>query len=449
MPAFAGEDPPESRARIKAVASTERPWVGQTVRLTATVAYDGRWFDVHGAPIFLQSVDVPIQVDWPAFRGLPDSVPLPVPKTASPPPSQQVRLAVNDRVVEATRRWSDLDVECAVRFERPGRIEIPAPSLKFVWASRFEEDLVRGRVPVDPRDVAVRGNALSLEVRPLPAQGRPADFSGAVGAYRLDSSASRASVRVGELFEVTLAVVGEGDEGNLDAIPTPRAVGLDGFHVFGATDEKAPGKRNVTFSVSPRDTSIREVPPISFSFFDPVLGAYRTEKTVPIPLEVLPGEAKSTPTAPAKPAVSEPTSPLRRWWPAALAAAMVLLASVIALRARRRASRRAAASPERLRLDRALAACREALERSDADLADGFTEVLAARLGCAPAAVISPDLAARLVAAGAEAGWSSRAAAVLDRLVAARYGGAPPDSGTISDVRDLTGTLRWTPPPRS
>jgi hypothetical protein len=63
------------------------------------------------------------------------------------------------------------------------------------------------------------------------------------------------------------------------------------------------------------------------------------------------------------------------------------------------------------------------LDRPDADLETALAEFLAAHLGCAPAAVISPDLAERLSAAGVPGDLAGRTAGLVAGLVAKRYGG--------------------------
>ena len=62
-------------------------------------------------------------------------------------------------------------------------------------------------------------------------------------------------------------------------------------------------------------------------------------------------------------------------------------------------------------------------EHAATDLTGALTEFLAAVLSCSPAAVISPDLADRLVAAGVSRDLAERAGALVADLVGARYGG--------------------------
>ena len=79
-----------------------------------------------------------------------------------------------------------------------------------------------------------------------------------------------------------------------------------------------------------------------------------------------------------------------------------------------------------------------------ADPGAAFAGFLAAHLGCPAAAVISPDLGARLVAAGVPADLATRAAALLEDLVAARYGGSAPGEDAAAAARAMVEELEAT-----
>ena len=66
---------------------------------------------------------------------------------------------------------------------------------------------------------------------------------------------------------------------------------------------------------------------------------------------------------------------------------------------------------------------RERLSDPGADPGDAFAAYVSARLRCAPAAVISPDLPRRLERSGVPADLAARTADLLERLVAVRYVG--------------------------
>jgi len=191
-----------------------------------------------------------------------------------------------------------------------------------------------------------------------------------------------------------------------------------------------------------------EVPGVAFAYFDPEAG-YRICRTEPIALEVSPLPAGATlrflpgeegrraipgrndlyglkPLAPGRDASTAPSPAL---FGAVLLAPWLLAGALLAwLRGRERARR----DPEGRAARGAAAAVRAALEVPEPDLEAALAAYLAARLRVRPAAVIGPGLAARLEASGAAPGPARRLEALLEALVAARYGGTLPELGLQS-----------------
>src|SRR4029079_18428198 len=71
-----------------------------------------------------------------------------------------------------------------------GKLTVPAPILRFAFATGFHDDTWTGRVPSDRHDAYVKGKARTLSILPLPEEGRPREFSGAVGRFGVQAEAS-------------------------------------------------------------------------------------------------------------------------------------------------------------------------------------------------------------------------------------------------------------------
>jgi hypothetical protein len=82
---------------------------------------------------------------------------------------------------------------------------------------------------------------------------------------------------------------------------------------------------------------------------------------------------------------------------------------------------------------------RAATSRPSTDLADAFAEFVATCLDCSTRTVIGPDLSTRLAHAGVSHGRASRAADVLDELIASRYDGVAED--LVERARELVDDL--------
>ncbi len=143
------------------------------------------------------------------------------------------------------------------------------------------------------------GDPLELHVRPLPEEGRPPDFSGLVGRFRIDSRLDPPKVRAGESATLTVRLSGSG---NVNRIPDLKMSELANVKVYSdqpvlevnPDDDGFTGSKIMKWALVPEKEGRHEIPPLAFSFFDSQLGRYRTEETSPMSLSVLPGSAEET-----------------------------------------------------------------------------------------------------------------------------------------------------------
>ncbi len=136
--------------------------------------------------------------------------------------------------------------------------------------------------------------AASLTVRPIPADGRPADFDGAVGQFEFTVDVRPRELKVGEPVTVTLRLQGMG---NIAAARPPAYRDADAFRAYEARlvgDSPDPnaerGAKVFEQVLMPRTEELQELPALRFSFFDPQAGQYRTASAGPFPLTVHPSE---------------------------------------------------------------------------------------------------------------------------------------------------------------
>ena len=432
-----GNEPtPEDRAFVEVTATSDTAYAGEPIRLRLRVGFDRDYFAEHAAPLFRRAMDVPIQVEAPWLRDLPGASMLPDPVTS--PGDGAVTFVLGDAVAAAVRGpdltrngrdYTVLEVEQRFVAVQPGELVVPAPTLRFAHAERFEEDFLGGRTAIDRREIRVEGEAVDVWIQALPETNRPPTFDGVVGTYTAWTELEQPESDGDEdaPLRLRLRIAGEG---NLTAREAPSFT-LDGFHVYGAIDEgtSADGLRTVTYEIAPLDASIAAVPAIPFAFFDPTPPAgYRVAETDPIPLD---GRTPRPVAAPADEAPAREGQPFPGWLLAMFVGAGLfgLLVAVLASRTAApevvREPRKPAVDSARRRTARTMV--RRHVETPGPDHADAFAEFVASRLGCPPAAVITPDLATRLEAAGAPPDLAARAATTLERLVAARYTGHPTD----------------------
>jgi hypothetical protein len=132
---------------------------------------------------------------------------------------------------------------------------------------------------------------IQLVVKPLPEQGKPASFQGAVGSFRLSATIDKDKVKQNE--PVTLKMIIEG-EGNIETLTRPKVPALTGFKIYDAdtssklfqTENVIGGTKSFDIVFIPRDAGDSFIPPLEFSFFDPRQEKYVTLQTPNFPIQV-------------------------------------------------------------------------------------------------------------------------------------------------------------------
>ena len=172
---------------------------------------------------------------------------------------------------------------------KPGEFDIEPASVNVDEGLRWQRDLFGRRTATQSRKLRVDSKHLKFTVLPVPMKGRPASFAGAVGkGVVLEVSADRSVVQVGDPINVTLILKG-GAEVESASLPSVADDLPD-------TDFRIPegeiageyigdGKR-FELVIRVLNDGVREIPPISYSWFDPNLKEFQTTRSRPIALSV-------------------------------------------------------------------------------------------------------------------------------------------------------------------
>lgn len=137
------------------------------------------------------------------------------------------------------------------------------------------------------QSVLLQSEAIQVEVMPLPKEGRPEGFNGAVGRFQLSAQAQPSHVAAGD--PVTLRVIIEG-QGNMAAVQPPDIAGTTGIKLYEPKMEEKEqiangiygGRRLFEYILIPEQGGVMEVPPVRFAYFDPHQGRYQQLESAPI-----------------------------------------------------------------------------------------------------------------------------------------------------------------------
>lgn len=176
-----------------------------------------------------------------------------------------------------------------------------------LYAYEFQADFVADRAgPLDFDQITVgmlyptsAGNrrlrtqprVAPIEVRPIPMEGRPANFTGAVGVYDLETRATPRSVRVGDPIQLEIDIFGDGP---IRTLPAPLLHEYEPltrhFRVPDETlaGELVNGRRRYTVTIRAVSDEVAEIPPIELPYFDPDAERFVTARSDAIPLDVEP-----------------------------------------------------------------------------------------------------------------------------------------------------------------
>ena len=168
--------------------------------------------------------------------------------------------------------------------------------------------IAAGRITIEPAKLSLplsarRGrpqsskvlitNPVEVNVRPLPQEGKPTNFTGAVGQYGIHAQTDRQTIEAGDGFTLRVQVSGKG---NIKTVPTPAIPVLPNMAIYdpqitdaiGIVDSKVQGSRTYEYVIIPSKEGDSTIPAIDYPYFDPQTESYQVARTASITINVLP-----------------------------------------------------------------------------------------------------------------------------------------------------------------
>ena len=156
--------------------------------------------------------------------------------------------------------------------EKVGKIVIPAAELK---------------LPFKGNPKILNTKMLALNVQQLPTIGKPPNFDGTVGDYKITAQIDRSRLEVRDALTMTIKFIGKG---NHRTIKPPIIPNIDGFRVDPPVLVKDQLEKTpiFTYVLIPLKAGILKIPPISLTSFNTQTKSYQTTYTTPFPITVVP-----------------------------------------------------------------------------------------------------------------------------------------------------------------
>ncbi|GAB4295840.1 MAG: BatD family protein [Ignavibacteriaceae bacterium] len=146
-------------------------------------------------------------------------------------------------------------------------------------------------------EYTAKSNTLRLDVKPLPEEHKPANFSGAVGNYSISASIDKRNLKTNEPVNFKVTISGTG---NIQLLQLPEIKFPAGFESYEPKTSvsinnsgRISGSKSFEYLIIPRITGEEVIPPVNFSFFNPSKQEYVTVSTDAITINI---EKGSEPT---------------------------------------------------------------------------------------------------------------------------------------------------------
>ena len=136
-------------------------------------------------------------------------------------------------------------------------------------------------------------NPITMEVQPLPLEGKTALYSGLVGTFSISTAVSKKQLEVGDTTTLTISIKGSG---NIRDAAAPEFPAVPNFKIYDDKPvlsiqeggERFGGTFTLKKALVPLKEGSLQVPELAFTYFDPARGSYELCKSAPLTIEAAP-----------------------------------------------------------------------------------------------------------------------------------------------------------------
>ena len=171
--------------------------------------------------------------------------------------------------------------------EQPGRLVIDEMQIRN--QIEFDDPLLSNKRKLEK---ILNSSPIVIHVKELPAN-KPWNYSGAVGRFTIEAGMSSNKLTVNQQGRLIIRIRGKG---NFTQFTIPQVIWPAGFDVFepqvneqqDKTIAPMVGYSEYVFSFVHDSIGKHSIPPVAFSFFDPVAGTFKIIQTDTLNLEIVP-----------------------------------------------------------------------------------------------------------------------------------------------------------------
>jgi hypothetical protein len=152
---------------------------------------------------------------------------------------------------------------------------------------------------VTPRTGTAKSDPVTIDVLPVPEEGRTNAFTGGVGNFEVNATLDTTTAKANSPLTLHVTVKGKGNTSLVEFPSVAWPKELKFYESQGKSKNLGQGNSEKTFEVVlvPLEKGQLQIPPIEFEFFDPESRSYIHKKTNAIPIQVAEGDPGSGPSS--------------------------------------------------------------------------------------------------------------------------------------------------------
>ncbi len=141
---------------------------------------------------------------------------------------------------------------------------------------------------------SIKSPALKIKVKPLPP-GKPADFSGAVGSFKLSASVDKMEVKANDAVTLKVRISGNGNLKLIAPLKVDFPLDFESYDPKISSNLKtdlsgSSGTKTFEYLMIPRFKGDYRISPLAFNYFDPATGKYKTLHSKEFQINVMAGD---------------------------------------------------------------------------------------------------------------------------------------------------------------
>ncbi len=182
--------------------------------------------------------------------------------------------------------------------QKTGKLEIEPLKLDVAVSVPTNRRDIFGRALTKSTNITVSAKKRIVDVRPLPEEGKPDNFTGAVGDFDFVVNTDKTQLDAGDALQLNVEVSGRG---NLKLFDLPEPILPSSLEVYEPENADKirtnlagmSGLKKQIYTIVPQYKGNYPIPPLSFSYFNPATKKYVTKNSEDLIIDVVNGPADS------------------------------------------------------------------------------------------------------------------------------------------------------------